>query len=316
MFVENRNPKTCEELLKQCEKIICQCSKGEKLVFENVDGKDVYNITQPFINGEELIIAGRVEVRDSEDSEIVFFIERNGKWVPKENKRSFRLQDPFIAFIAGELVFGGVEIFPHPLHENTLCYRTAFYRGANIDSLEKFAIGPDGMKDIRMIELEDKTIGVFTRPQGEIGGRGQIGFIKINSLNDFDRETIEKAKIIKGQFVVDEWGGANELHLLKNGLVGVLGHISKFDADGNRHYYPMTFAFNVFTQKVTKLKILATRDSFPNGATKRPDLEDVVFSGGIKRCINEKAILYAGISDAEAHKICVPDPFIEYESMK
>ncbi|MBN4062623.1 MAG: hypothetical protein COA82_10220 [Alkaliphilus sp.] len=314
--MENKKPRTCEELLKQYSKIICQCSKGEKLVFENVDGKDVYNITQPFINEKELIIAGRVEARDSEDSEIFFFVEQKGKWSPKEKTRVFRLQDPFITFVDGELVFGGVEIFPHPLHENALWYRTVFYRGENIYSLEKFATGPDGMKDIRLIELEDKSIAVFTRPQGEVGGRGQIGFIKIKSLDDLDIKTIEKAKIIKGQFVGDEWGGANELHLLKNGLVGILGHISKFDADGNRRYYPMTFAFDVLTQKATKLKIFATRDSFPNGAAKRPDLEDVVFSGGVNRCIDEKAILYAGISDAEAHKICIPDPFIEYESMK
>jgi hypothetical protein len=41
---------------------------------------------------------------------------------------------------------------------------------------------------------------------------------------------------------------------------------------------------------------------------------DVVFSGGLVRDVEEgKAVLYAGISDAEAQKIIIDDPFLPYE---
>jgi hypothetical protein len=41
---------------------------------------------------------------------------------------------------------------------------------------------------------------------------------------------------------------------------------------------------------------------------------DVVFSGGLVRNIDEgKAVLYAGISDAEAQRITIDDPFLGYE---
>ena len=44
-----------------------------------------------------------------------------------------------------------------------------------------------------------------------------------------------------------------------------------------------------------------------------PDLVDVVFSGGLIRKSVGSADLYAGISDAEAQKITIMDPFLSYE---
>lgn len=311
-FYRKLEPKTCEELLSIFREKNYEI-KGEKLEFTGVGNKDVYNITAPFEDDNDMVIAGRVEERDSEYSQVVFFVFRDGKWQPRENTKTFSLQDPFVTKIGSELVFGGVEVFPHPTIENALWYRTVFYRGENINSLEKFAVGPDGMKDIRLIELPDGKIGVFTRPQGEIGGRGKIGFIIINSLDELNSEVIMKAELIEKQFIDEEWGGANEIHLLNNGLLGVLGHIARFDEEGNRHYYPVVFAFNPNTKEVTEMKIFATRSNFPEGPAKRPDLVDVVFSGGIRRLENGKAEFYAGICDAEAHKILIPDPFLEYE---
>ena len=40
---------------------------------------------------------------------------------------------------------------------------------------------------------------------------------------------------------------------------------------------------------------------------------DVVFSGGLRRLPNGQAEFYAGVSDAEAHKIVVEDPFVKFE---
>lgn len=281
----------------------------ERINFSGIIDRDVYNITAPFEDEGELVIAGRVEKRDSEHSEIYFFVNRDGKWVRREGSPIFQLQDPFYTRIHGELIFGGVEIFPHPTIENALGWKTVFYRGETIAKLEKFFEGPDGMKDIRLVELQDGSIGVFVRPQGEKGDRGKIGFTKINSLDELTIEVINDAPLLK-QFIDEEWGGVNEVHLLPNGWLGVLGHIARFDEEGNRQYYAMTFILNPDNGEFTPIQIIAERADFLEGPAKRPDLVDVVFSGGLIRHPDGKAELYAGISDADAQKIVIPDPFI------
>lgn len=303
---------TCGELLADFER------KGtkiwaEKILFGGVNDKDVYNITAPFVDRNEWVIAGRVEKRDSEHSQVMFFTQRDGIWLPRENSRVFELQDPFITRIKGELVFGGVETFPHPTRKGKLGWRTRFYRGADIASLEAFATGPDGMKDIRLVELSNGQIGVFTRPQGEIGGRGKIGFTILSRLDDLNQQAIDGAELLD-QFVDDEWGGANEIHRLQNGLLGVLGHIACYDDAGNRHYYPMVFSFDPNERKASPMKLIAARKHLPPGEAKRPDLVDVIFSGGLVRQMDGTAVLYAGVSDVEAYRATIPDPFLEYEA--
>nr|WP_245683838.1 DUF1861 family protein [Vulcanibacillus modesticaldus] len=285
----------------------------EKLFFTGVGEKDVYNITAPFEDDGELVIAGRVESRDSENSEVYFFVERDGKWIPRENTKKYKLQDPFVTKINDELVFGGVEIFTHPENPENLWWRTIFYRGKNINSLKQFAVGPNGMKDIRLVGLANGAIGVFTRPQGEKGGRGKIGFFKIDKLEDLTIEKIESAPLLAGQFIDEEWGGVNEAHLLSNGLIGVLGHIANFDQQQNRHYYSMEFCLDPETLEHTKLNIIAERNNMREGEAKRPDLVDVLFSGGLVRNKDGTATLYTGVSDVEAQRITICDPFLKYE---
>ena len=55
--------------------------------------------------------------------------------------------------------------------------------------------------------------------------------------------------------------------------------------------------------------IIATRSDFPSGESKRPDLQDVIFSGGLLRLEDGTAWLYAGLSDAEAARVLIADPF-------
>jgi hypothetical protein len=312
-FVKSTTVKSCQTLLEEYQFRAAFPVNPEKIVFQGVDDHDVYNITAPFSDNGEFVIAGRVEPRDSEHSQVRFFTEGEEVWHPLENSPVFDLQDPFFTKIGGELVLGGVEIFPHPTQAGALGWRTVFYKGKDIAHLERFAKGPDGMKDIRLVELKDGSIGVFTRPQGEKGGRGKIGYTHLNTLEELNAEVIENAPLIDNQFLEDEWGGANECHLLSNGLVGVLGHIACFDENGDRHYYPMTFVFNPDTKEASPMTLLAVRDHFLPGPAKRPDLVDVVFSGGLKRIAGGKAELYAGISDADAQKVTVPDPFISFE---
>ncbi|THE13944.1 DUF1861 family protein [Bacillus timonensis] len=284
--------------------------KTEKLYFTGVGEKDVYNITAPFDDDGQTVIAGRVEGRDTEFSEVVFFIEKNGVWEPRENTKMFSLQDPFVSKIKGELVFGGVEVFENPENEKQLFWRTVFYRGKNINSLTKFAVGPLGMKDIRLFEYKDGKIGIFTRPQGEKGGRGIIGYFSIASLDELNAEIIDAAPLVKAHFLNEEWGGVNEAYVNEKGQVLALGHIASFDEEGNRHYYPITFEYVPSINEIRSMKIIAMRSDFPDGDAKRDDLVDVLFSGGLKFIEDGKAELYVGVSDAEAHKAVIPNPFL------
>jgi hypothetical protein len=187
-----------------------------------------------------------------------------------------------------------------------------FYRGNSVDNLKLFLEGPEKMKDIRLVELADGQIGVLTRPQGVKGGRGKIGFLAVPSLTAITAEAIQEAPLFEGQCRDDEWVGANEAHRLQNGMIGVLGHIAYFDAKEHRHYYAMVFCIDPRTGRATSPEIIASRSDFPDGPAKRPDLVDVMFSGGLVRHGNGTATLYAGLSDAEAGRVLLPDPFSKY----
>lgn len=287
---------------------------GAKQVFLGVAGKDVYNPTKPFwMNGEE-VLAARVESRNSEsDSKVVFF-RRKGKetWEPIVNAPIFKMQDPFVSEINGLQVIGGVETYHRP--DGTLGYKTIFYSGTTFNNLERIAEGPAGMKDIRLIQVrENGKIYVFTRPQGEVGGRGKIGLTEINNMSELTPELIQSAPLLEQQFAQEEWGGANEIQVLNNGKLGVLGHVARFDAQGGRHYYPAVFAFDPSDNTYSPLKIILERSELPHGQSKRKDLQDVLFSGGLRRMYGNMAELFAGAGDAETYRVTLSDPFSEYE---
>lgn len=299
----------------------------KRLDFKGVD-KDVYNITSPFeINGMQYI-AGRVESRESEtDSKVMFFLKSGDRWFLDEKAPVFDLQDPFISFVDDEIIFGGVEI---KLEMESSVYRTIFFRGKTIYSLKKFAEGPYGMKDIRLIllpseisveissELNSKLpgVGIFTRPQGKIGGRGRIGFMKIDAIDDFDKlkgEDYYSARLLEDFFMEEEWLGVNAIYKLKNGKLGILGQIACFTGN-QKNYYPIVFVFDHKTHGFSNMKIIATRNELPEGKAKIPELKNVLFPGGLIRLSDGTATLYVGAGDAEAYKITIKDPFIEYES--
>lgn len=287
-------------------------ARGARLRFTGVSGRDVYNPTRPFEIGGRRVLAARVESRASEtDSTVMFFEQRGGAWRPVAGAPVFAMQDPFVATIGGEVVFGGVEI-ETPADGGHIRYRTTFYRGGSLGTLERFTTGPWGMKDIRLAELDDGSIAVLTRPQGARGGRGKIGFTVARSLADVTPELIDQAPIIEGMFAEGEWGGANEVVRLGGDRLGVLGHIARFDARGGRHYYPMAFELDARRGTATAPRLLLERRDLPGGlrgASKRRDLRDVLFSGGIERHAGGRATLYLGAGDAETHRVDIADPF-------
>ncbi len=307
-------PRSIKSLLAGCKPNI---KKIKKLKFKGVEERDVYNITAPFKVKRTWYLIGRVELREREmGTKAVFFKKRKNqrKWRVIPLAPVFNLQDPFVCKLKDSLVVGGVEVkqkstgFPK--------FRTVFYRGKDIDSLEKFATGPWGMKDIRLVELNGE-IGIFTRPRGKKGGRGKIGFRTVDYLKDIRPRMLSRTEIIKNMFDRGVWGGVNEIHLLKNKKLGVLGHIAKFSKEKDKrkkYYYPITFLFDPENREFSHMKILVCRNDLPEGGAKREDLYHVIFPGGIKRK-NGRADLYCGVSDAEAYRITIKDPFKEYEEL-
>lgn len=310
---EKFSPPRCTELLRRFEEKEALRS-GKKLQFSSVSEHNVYNISAPFRIGNATVIAGRVETREAwADSHIIFFEEEKDVWVPAKGAPTLRLEDGFATHIGDETIFGGVEVYSNPalIDSRAVDYRTVFYRGRDFSSLQKFAIGPDKIKDIRLVPLANGRIGAFTQPQGEHNGRGKIGYVELQRLEDVNAQNILSARIIENQFAPEEWGGANELHPLQDGRIGVIGHIAYQDAQGGLHYYAMSFVYEPETHRASPIEIIATRKNFPAGDEKVPELADVVFPGGLVRHGDGTATLYTGLSDAEAGSITLPDPFWE-----
>ena len=307
-----RVPDSCLSLVSRLNQTERKIS-ARKLTFQGVGQRDVYNITAPFQMDGQQVIPGRVESREVELSEIVLFAEARGAWQPIPGAMTFPgLQDPCVVWIGKELVLGGVR-FPITSADGSVIWRMEFYRGTSLNNLKRFLVGPDRMKDIRLVELANERIGVFTRPQGKKGGRGQIGFFVADNLEAITAKDMEAAPLFERQCREDEWLGANQAHCLDNGLLGVLGHIAFFDPKEHRHYYPMAFCVDPVTGRATAPELIAQRADFPTGPAKRPDLADVMFSGGLVRHGDGTASLFAGLSDAEAGFATLTDPMKKYE---
>ena len=284
----------------------------DRIVFTGVD-ETVYNISRAFDWNGKTYILGRVEPLDSELSKVMFFERVTDKEYTLVEGAAFEdLQDPCVTTYKGQLIVGGTHIDVE--NGKIVGWNTTFYKGTDIFKMERFADAPKQMKDARFTAYRDKIV-VCTRPQGGAAGCGKIGVITVDSPEEITPENLEKAVLFDDLFGEKEWGGANELFVLENGWIGVLGHIARMSEGDVRHYYAMTFAFRPDTLAHTEVKIVAERADFKAGASKRPDLVDVLFSGGIVREANGKATLYTGTSDAEGHYIVVDDPFIEYEAL-
>lgn len=304
----------CKDLVREYEKKKSLRS-ARKIIFLGVDGYDVYNISVAFSCAGKEYIAGRVEKRDTEFSMVRFF-EKTGdnEYTAVFPEMMFtNFQDPFVTFIDGNLVLGGVQIIADPLvPDRIVSWHTCFYKGADIPSLRLFAIGPSHMKDIRLCGLPGGKVACFTRPQGIAGGKGKIGYIEFDNLDAVNGESMLQAKIYDTHFLPEEWGGTNDIHLLSNGLLGVMGHIARHDEEG-LHYQSMCFLFDPASRTHSPVKIVACRKDMSSGPSKRPDLKDVLFTGGIVRNKDGTATLYTGVSDCEAYCAVIDDPFLPFE---
>ncbi|MBI5151390.1 MAG: DUF1861 family protein [Candidatus Pacebacteria bacterium] len=311
--------------------------KGRILTFhagENMDDLSVYNPSPIEVDGETFLLA-RVEKKSSENGSIVLLFAKNeyDEWYVVEDVPALHnIQDPFYCgVIDGLHVIGWVQT-----HEEVgfshLAYRTVFYRFENSiselndeasHSIPPFVVGPENMKGIRLIQRANGRIGVFTRPQGTFGGRGKVGYFEIENLDQLEKSLVEYVKIADPHTLIanlfmerpkgeDEWGGVNELRNRPDGRINVLGHIADFEPYGiKKSYYPITFIFDPETGSICDLKIITTAGQFPLVETKKPDLGEVLYSGGLVYLGNGKVRLYVGIGDIETGSIDIEDPFLK-----
>ncbi|MFB9276611.1 MTP-1 family protein [Cohnella cellulosilytica] len=289
-----------------------------KLRFLGVDGFDVYNASIPFEWQGKRYIYGRVEKRHEWARSWVRLFENSGpdEWTVVQDTMIYQLEDPYVSVIGEELVLGGTHVRNNRGQLDT--FYGYFYKGKDLHDLVYFTTGPDRMKDIRLVELPEGKIGVFSRPRGEAvrqkyGSESLIGFTVIDRLDDLSAEVIENAPIIAGLFNRDEWGGCNQAYLLESGKVGVIGHICYKSVDAANQetltYMNMSFVLDPLTLQFSDLRIIGTRPCYPDGPAKMPNLTDCAFTSGIELRPDGKVDLYSGIGDTEVGRIAIDYPF-------
>lgn len=299
--------------------------ESAKLTFNGVDGYDVYNPSIPFTWKGKSYIFGRVERRHEWARSWVRLFENTGKddWTLVPGSMIYQLEDPYVTILGDTLVLGGTHVRFKQGHWDT--FYGYFYRGTDLADLYYFATGPDFMKDIRLVELSDGRIGVFSRPRGKeirekYGSDSMIGFTIINTLDDLTASVIQDAPYVPGLMGKDEWGACNHACLLDSGLIGIIGHIGYKEilpgGQESQVYMNNAFVFDPVKREVTGNKIIGTRRSYPEGPMKLPHLPDVVFSAGIVPRGDGKVDLYSGLGDTEVGRIVIDNPFAGYGSMK
>ncbi len=286
--------------------------KATKIKFKGVDGYDVYNPSVPFSN--QKYIYGRVEKREdwARSTTKLFQKTNEDEYTVKGEIKPLPIEDPFINEIDGQLVLGGVRVF-HKQDKIDKFY-TYFYKGKNINSLKYFSKGPKNMKDIRLVELDNQKIGVFTRPKSEkikkkYGSEATICFIIINSLEELNSSNINKAKNIPGIFKENEWGGCNQAINLGKGKIGVIGHKS-YKKEDQYIYDVISFVYDIKKNTINDFKIIASRNFFEKGPCKKDYLKKICFPAGIVFLSKNEVALYTGLNDCEVGKIIISNPFL------
>ncbi len=292
--------------------------ESARLSFHGVDGFDVYNTSIPFEWQGKTYLFGRVERRAEWARSWVRLFEQTGAddWSLAPASMIYPLEDPFICWIGDTFVLGGTHVRYKSGQIDT--FYGYFYRGKDLHDLVYFTSGPAGMKDIRLVQLADGRIGVFSRPRNaeivrRYGSEAQIGFAVIQRLDELNDDLIENAPYIPGLFAEGEWGGCNQVYLLADGRLGVIGHKSYADRkpDGSplAVYLNISFVFDPLRHAASELKIIGTRACYPAAPAKRPELEDCAFTSGIVMRPDGKADLYSGIGDTAEGRIVIDDPF-------
>ena len=281
------------------------------LTFKGTDGYDVYNCSVPFFFKGKRHIYGRVEKREIWASSHVRLFEETSKdeftAVPGF---ALELEDPYIQNIKGEWIFGVTHVRKDG--DMVLSYYGYFYRGTPVE-LTYFTMGPDFMKDIRVLELQDGRLGIFSRVRTKV--EVYVGFATVDSVDHLTTAAIAAAKPI--DFIKPgTWGGVNQPYLLTSGKVGCIGHTAyndtKLSGEPLTVYVNCAFIFDPVTHEIENVKVIGTKSCYPSCPAKRPHLEDCVFASGIVMREDGKCDLYSGLGDTCEGRITIDYPFEGY----
>lgn len=282
------------------------------LSFKGVNGRDVYNCSVPFVYNGRVHLFGRIEKREEWANSHVRLFVQTGKdeFTVVPGSMTWSLEDPFVSKIKGELIFGGTRV--RKIKNKVCSYYSDFFRGAPEDLLY-FTSGPNNMKDIRVVELNDGRIGVFSRPKTDT--MSMIGFIVINNINELTASIVEKAEALN-VLHTGAWGGINQAYLLSTGMIGCIAHYS-YNARSSRGltlavYVNYAFVLNPNTLETHCERIIGTRSCYPSCPDKAPKLEDCAFSSGIVMKEDGKCDLYTGLGDTCQGRITIDYPFEGY----
>ena len=290
---------------------------GALLTFTGMEGFDVYNCSIPFMWQGKRYLFGRVERREDFANSVTFLFEESGKdrFSPVPGTVVYPLEDPHVAMVGNEVILGGTHVRKSRGHIDTLY--GYYYRGTNLRFLNHFTCGPANMKDIRLVQLQDGRIGVFTRPRSrciaeQYGSEAVVGFAILDSIDDLDASVADHARVIDGLFSEGEWGGCNQCYLLRDGRIGVIGHRCYKDPAPNavlQVYLNIAFIFDPVTFAVSDMKVIGDKASYPPTSYMLPDLADCAFTSGIEMLPNGKADLYSGLGDVAQGRITIDSPF-------
>lgn len=293
--------------------------KGEVLRFEGCGGRDVYNCSVPFEFNGKTYIWGRVEKREEWATSVTMLFEQreDGVFVRAPGSEIYPLEDPFFMQIKGEYILGGTHVVKDKAKIKT--YYVYFYRGKSPFALKYFTTGPDYMKDVRLVELTNGRIGVFSRPRNDeifekYGTVSQIGYTEIDSLDELDAEVIDRAAYIPGCFAENEWGGVNQAIALRDRLIGLIGHQGYTLWKGEQEYpiYVNTaYVYDPAHNEIVKKEVIGVLSDYPPTDTKTPAHIYCAFTSGIIGT-GEKVRLYSGLGDAHEGWVEIPDPFRGY----
>lgn len=278
----------------------CRPTKITLFKFEGIE-EDVYNPSKPFrFDGKDLI-AARVEPRENEESEVMFFKYGNICYKCDTMPTLKNMQDPFICEIDNNIIFGMVE------------YTDGNYKTVLMDENFEKIVEINKMKCIRFAKLPNDEIGVFLRPtieQNQKYGKGKIYYTTIDSLDELRNfKEIEDKMSLIDILPPNTWGGVNDVAVINENKMLVLGHIA-YEKNNMKNYYPIIFNFDYDKKEFSDPVIVGRReDFFIRGAKNCPLLLNVVYPNGFN--LNKNYIdIYVGISDFLAGKIMVKNPFI------
>lgn len=313
-----------------------------------------YNVAQPIqdggldLEGNPYYILGVRRDLSNKDSVVEYFRATNpfaDEWeqIPDDELPIIRGEDPRVAVIGEYVDSGGIR---HPREivlnvievseddgstdsEPKLKWWTRFYRGETIRGLKSFATGPEGMKDVCLVQSPSSNrIGMFTRPRKPgneaLGGLGQIGEVTIDTIDEINEDLLKNAKLINTRFKEgEEWGGVNHAIPLSDGRVGVIGHIARRDnsdpsvavENRPRIYHTFSAIYDPQSRRLVEIKLLAMADEFklPDGSDvtpKDPLLKHVAFGSAITEPDEAGNVrLFLGVGDAVTGYKTIEDPF-------